>query len=122
MLKSHFVLLKIEITTNYVLNLIEFSPYLTQIAPPIDEYLAMTKCHTMYLVFLIKVTRKFSSDTAYLLFYKKIDLGSSEERVRLNSTIVPQIVDPPLRIDLLNAVDKDNERFVRVRAIIFILS
>jgi ubiquitin carboxyl-terminal hydrolase 35/38 len=62
------------------------------------------------------VTQRFTKDTAYLLFYRRIDPQNSEsEGVDLNKSINPSEVDPPLQDKLRQIVSKDNTLYLQVR-------
>lgn len=61
------------------------------------------------------VTQRFTKDTAYLLFYRRIDPQNSEsEGVDLNKSIKPSEVDPPLQDGLRQMVSKDNALYLQV--------
>lgn len=61
------------------------------------------------------VTQRFTKDTAYVLFYKRIDPQNSEnEGVDLNKSIKPAEVDPPLQDRLRQLVSKDNAQYLQV--------
>lgn len=60
------------------------------------------------------VTQRFTKDTAYVLFYKRIDMHADEHVVDLNESISPRRVDPPLRADLRAFVNKDNRLYLQV--------
>ena len=68
-----------------------------------------------------EVTQKFAKDTAYLLFYKKLTScpSGSATSVEFAPTKVPVIAEPTLRKDLLDAVVKDNVRFLQVTCVSF---
>lgn len=60
------------------------------------------------------VTQRFTKDTAYVLFYKRIDPQNSEnEGVDLNKSIKPAEVDPPLQDRLRQLVSKDNAQYLQ---------
>ncbi|XP_062577583.1 ubiquitin carboxyl-terminal hydrolase 35-like [Saccostrea cucullata] len=60
------------------------------------------------------VTQRFTKDTAYLLFYKRIDPQNSENGgVDLNKSIRPSEVDPPLQDKLRQLVSKDNALYLQ---------
>lgn len=59
--------------------------------------------HAKYSSFS-NVTRRFQKDTPYLLVYKRLELDSHK----------PQYdADPPLRVDLRDAVNKDNTQYLK---------
>lgn len=60
------------------------------------------------------VTQRFTKDTAYVLFYRRIDPQNSEnEGVDLNKSIKPAEVDPPLQDRLRQLVSKDNAQYLQ---------
>ncbi|KAL5011386.1 hypothetical protein ScPMuIL_009937 [Solemya velum] len=59
------------------------------------------------------VTQRFTKDTAYVLFYKRIDMHRDDYKVDLNESISPRRVDPPLRADLRAHVNKDNRLYLQ---------
>ena len=65
------------------------------------------------------VTQRFTKDTAYVLFYKRIDPQNSErEGVDLNKSIKPAEVDPPLQDRLRQLVNKDNTQYLQVTVVL----
>lgn len=61
------------------------------------------------------VSQRFTKDTAYVLFYKRIDPQNSEnEGVDLNKSIKLAEVDPPLQDRLRQLVSKDNVQYLQV--------
>ncbi len=69
------------------------------------------------MILFLQVTQRFSKDTAYVLVYKKLhDSDLSTGKVEMNETIVSINIDPPLRRDLRESVEKDNKLFLQVTA------
>ena len=67
------------------------------------------------IVFYLQVTQRFSKDTAYVLVYKKLhDSELRAGRIDMNETIASVNIDPPLRRDLRESVEKDNILFLQV--------
>lgn len=61
------------------------------------------------------MTQRFSKDTAYVLVYKKLhDSELRAGRIDMNETIASVNIDPPLRRDLRESVEKDNILFLQV--------
>ena len=56
------------------------------------------------------ITQKFAKDTVYVLVYKR----ARPEDLVVRSVNRNQMLDPPLRRDLREAVDKDNKNFLQV--------
>jgi len=61
------------------------------------------------------VTQRFTKDTAYVLFYKRIDPKNAEKQeIDLNSSLRVSDIDAPLRTDLRAAISKDNAMYLKV--------
>ncbi|XP_021366190.1 ubiquitin carboxyl-terminal hydrolase 38-like [Mizuhopecten yessoensis] len=69
--------------------------------------------HASYSSFC-DVTQRFTKDTAYVLFYKRIDTKNAEKQeLNMNKSLQAKDVDPPLRSDLRIALSKDNAMFLQ---------
>ena len=67
------------------------------------------------------MTQRFSKDTAYVLVYKKLhDSELRAGRIDMNETIASVNIDPPLRRDLRESVEKDNILFLQVTTSSFV--
>ncbi len=60
------------------------------------------------------VTKRYNQDTAYVLVYKKIGGDTEAGQVDANATINPAAMDPTLRKDIRDAVQRDNKLFIQV--------
>ncbi|XP_069129383.1 ubiquitin carboxyl-terminal hydrolase 38-like [Argopecten irradians] len=69
--------------------------------------------HASYSSFC-DVTQRFTKDTAYVLFYKRIDTKNAEKQeLNMNNSFQAKDVDPPLRTDLRMALSKDNALYLQ---------
>lgn len=62
------------------------------------------------------VTQRFNKDTAYVLVYKKLNMGSILSKRRSREVPSPFANDPAVRKDLRDMINKDNSSFLQVSA------